>query len=61
VEVGRALEILNGGVMFFDAGGRYLGLGSSYDEPAPLFWPRGKDDPVVGGSGEEALLGREGA
>jgi len=45
-ELGRALELANGDVLFFDEGGRYLGLGSSYGDP-PLFWPRGKDEPVV--------------
>lgn len=45
--VGRALELANGDVLFFDEGGRYLGLGSSYGDP-PLFWPRGKGEAVVG-------------
>lgn len=43
-EVGRALELVNGDVLFFDQFGHYLGLGSSYDNP-PLFWPRGKEEP----------------
>jgi hypothetical protein len=55
VEVGRAFELVNGDVLFFDRSGRYVGLGSSYDDPA-LFWPRGKDEPVAGGSSCRASL-----
>jgi hypothetical protein len=48
LRVERALELANGDMMFFDAGGRYVGMGSAVDEP-PLFWPRGRDRPVAGG------------
>ncbi len=48
VEARRALELANGDILFFDEGGRYVGLGSSYDD-LPLFWPRGKDEPTRGG------------
>lgn len=35
-EVGRALEIANGDVLFFDRLGRYVGMGSAYGT-SPLF------------------------
>jgi hypothetical protein len=54
-KVCRALEIANGDVLFFDELGRYVGMGSSYDVP-PLFWPRGRDEPVVGGFGEGSTV-----
>lgn len=57
LEVERALELANGDMMFFDRVGRYVGMGSSIDEP-PLFWPRGHSNPVLG-SGERALPTRE--
>lgn len=59
LEVERALELANGDMMFFDRAGRYVGMGSSIDEP-PLFWPRGQSGPIFG-SGERAVPTHEGA
>jgi hypothetical protein len=53
VEVWRALDLASGDVLFFDRGGSYVGMGSSYG--APLFWPRGQEDPVSGASSRPAL------
>jgi hypothetical protein len=55
LQVGGALELANGDMMFFDAEGRYVGMGSAVDEP-PLFWPRGLGHPVAGDRDPGALI-----